>query len=130
MAEPAKLVFLETPSNAILKIVDIESVAMLSHEAGALVIVDNLFASPLYQKRLALGAHIVIYSTTKHVDSQGRLISGAVLGKRSFVEHVFLPFYRQTGASIRAFNGWVMLKSLETLALRVAAQSETVVKNC
>ena len=94
LAEPAKLVFLETPSNAILKIVDIESVAMLSHEAGVLVIVDDFFASPLYQKRLAFGADIVIYSTTKHADSQSRLISGAVLGKRSFVEDVFLPFYQ------------------------------------
>jgi O-succinylhomoserine sulfhydrylase len=119
LAEPAKLV---------LDLVDIKAVATLAHKAGALVMVDNVFASPLYQKPLALGADIVIYSTTKHIDGQGRLLGGAVLGKRSFVEDVFLPFYRQTGAAISAFNAWVMLKSLETLPLRVAAQSETAAK--
>jgi len=128
LAEPAKLVFLESPSNPVLDLVDIKAVATLAHKAGALVMVDNVFASPLYQKPLALGADIVIYSTTKHIDGQGRLLGGAVLGKRSFVEDVFLPFYRQTGAAISAFNAWVMLKSLETLPLRVAAQSETAAK--
>ena len=128
LAEPAKLVFLETPSNPVLDLVDIKAVARLAHKAGALVMVDNVFASPLYQKPLALGADIVIYSATKHIDGQGRLLGGAVLGKRSFVEDVFLPFYRQTGAAISAFNAWVMLKSLETLPLRVAAQSETAAK--
>ena len=128
LAEPAKLVFLESPSNPVLDLVDIKAVATLAHQAGALVMVDNVFASPLYQKPLALGADIVIYSTTKHIDGQGRLLGGAVLGKRSFVEEVFLPFYRQTGAAISAFNAWVMLKSLETLPLRVAAQSETATK--
>jgi O-succinylhomoserine sulfhydrylase len=128
LAEPAKLVFLESPSNPVLDLVDIKAVATLAHKAGALVMVDNVFASPLYQKPLALGADIVIYSTTKHIDGQGRLLGGAVLGKRCFVEDVFLPFYRQTGAAISAFNAWVMLKSLETLPLRVAAQSETAAK--
>ena len=128
LAEPAKLVFLESPSNPVLDLVDIKAVATLADKAGALVMVDNVFASPLYQKPLALGADIVIYSTTKHIDGQGRLLGGAVLGKRSFVEDVFLPFYRQTGAAISAFNAWVMLKSLETLPFRVAAQSETAAK--
>lgn len=90
--------------------------------------VDNVFASPLYQKPLALGADIVIYSTTKHIDGQGRLLGGAVLGSRDFVEDVFLPFYRQTGAAISAFNAWVMVKALETLPLRVAAQSQNAAK--
>ena len=128
LAEPAKLVFLESPSNPILDLVDINAVATLAHRAGALVMVDNVFASPLYQKPLALGADIVIYSATKHIDGQGRLLGGAVLGRRSFIEGVFLPFYRQTGATISAFNAWVMLKSLETLPLRVTAQSNTAAK--
>ena len=128
LAEPAKLVFLESPSNPILDLVDINAVATLAHRAGALVMVDNVFASPLYQKPLALGADIVIYSATKHIDGQGRLLGGAVLGRRSYIEGVFLPFYRQTGATISAFNAWVMLKSLETLPLRVTAQSNTAAK--
>ena len=86
LAEPTELVFLETPSNPILDVVDIKAVATLAHNAGALVLVDNVFASPLYQKPLALGADIVIYSTTKHIDGQGRLLGAAVLSKRSFVE--------------------------------------------
>jgi O-succinylhomoserine sulfhydrylase len=89
--------FLESPSNPVLELVDIAAVCDLAHDAGALVLVDNVFASPLYQKPLELGADIVIYSTTKHIDGQGRLLGGAVLGKASFVEDVFLPFYRQTG---------------------------------
>ena len=121
---PVKLVFLESPSNPVLELVDIAAVCDLAHDAGALVLVDNVFASPLYQRPLELGADIVIYSTTKHIDGQGRLLGGAVLGKASFVEDVFFPFYRQTGAAISAFNAWVMLKSLETLPLRVAAQTE------
>ena len=124
LATPAKLVFLESPSNPVLELVDIAAVCDLAHDAGALVLVDNVFASPLYQRPLELGADIVIYSTTKHIDGQGRLLGGAVLGKASFIEDVFLPFYRQTGATISAFNAWVMLKSLETLPLRVAAQTE------
>ena len=121
---PVKLIFLESPSNPVLELVDIAAVCDLAHDAGALVLVDNVFASPLYQRPLELGADIVIYSTTKHIDGQGRLLGGAVLGKASFVEDVFLPFYRQTGAAISAFNAWVMLKSLETLPLRVTAQTE------
>ena len=120
---PAKLVFLESPSNPVLELVDIKAVAELAHAAGAMVMVDNVFASPIYQKPLELGADIVIYSTTKHIDGQGRLLGGAVLGKTAFVEDVFLPFYRQTGAAMSAFNAWVMLKSLETLPLRVDAQT-------
>ena len=128
LSQTAKLVFLESPSNPVLELVDIAAVSKLAHKAGALVMVDNVFASPLYQKPLALGADIVIYSTTKHIDGQGRLLGGAVLGSRDFVEDVFLPFYRQTGAAISAFNAWVMVKALETLPLRVAAQSQNAAK--
>ena len=128
LSQPAKIVFLESPSNPVLELVDIVAVSELAHKAGALVIVDNVFASPLYQKPLALGADIVIYSTTKHIDGQGRLLGGAVLGSRDFVDDVFLPFYRQTGAAMSAFNAWVMVKALETLPLRVAAQSQNAAK--
>ena len=125
LSQPAKLVFFETPSNPVLHLVDIEAVSLLAHAAGAKVIVDNVFATPLFQSPLALGADIVVYSTTKHIDGQGRLLGGAVLGKTDFIEEVFLPFYRQTGAAMSAFNAWVMLKSLETLALRVEMQTRT-----
>ena len=125
LSQPAKLVFFETPSNPVLHLVDIEAVSLLAHVAGAKVIVDNVFATPLFQSPLALGADIVVYSTTKHIDGQGRLLGGAVLGKTDFIEEVFLPFYRQTGAAMSAFNAWVMLKSLETLALRVEMQTRT-----
>ena len=128
LAEPAKLVLLESPSNPVLDLIDIKAVVILAHKAGSLVMVDNVFALPLYQKPLALGADIVIYPITKHIDGQGRLLGGAVLGKRGFVEDVFLPFYRQTRAAIGVFDAWVILKSLETLPLRVAAQSETAAK--
>lgn len=128
LSQPAKLVFLESPSNPVLELVDIAAVSKLAHKAGALLMVDNVFASPLYQKPLALGADIVIYSTTKHIDGQGRLLGGAVLGSSDFVEDVFLPFYRQTGAAISAFTAWVMVKALETLPLRVAAQSQNAAK--
>jgi len=125
---PAKLVFLESPSNPVLELVDIAAVAKLAHAAGAQVLVDNVFASPIYQRPLELGADVVIYSATKHIDGQGRLLGGAVLGRRDFIEDVFLPFYRQTGATISAFNAWVMLKSLETLPLRVDAQTANAAK--
>lgn len=125
LSRPAQLVFLESPSNPVLHLVDIRAVSALAHAAGAKVIVDNVFATPVFQSPLALGADIVTYSTTKHIDGQGRLLGGAVLGTTAFVEEVFMPFYRQTGAAMSPFNAWVMLKSLETLALRVEAQTRT-----
>ena len=123
LATPTKLVFFETPSNPLLELVDIAAVSKLAHEAGARVVVDNVFATALKQRPLENGADIVIYSTTKHIDGQGRLMGGAVLGSRKFIDDVLLPFYRQTGAAMSAFNAWVMLKSLETFALRYDAQS-------
>jgi O-succinylhomoserine sulfhydrylase len=123
LAKPAKLVFMESPSNPVLQLVDIAAVSALAHKAGAKVIVDNVFATPIYQSPLELGADIVTYSTTKHLDGQGRLLGGAVLADKTFIEEVFQPFYRQTGASMSAFNAWVLVKSLETLRLRVDAMS-------
>lgn len=124
LSRPCKLVFIESPSNPLLQLVDIEAVAMLCKSAGAKLVVDNVFATPLYQSPLALGADIITYSTTKHIDGQGRLLGGAVLADKAFIDDIFMPFYRQTGASMSAFNAWVMLKSLETLPLRVEAQSK------
>jgi O-succinylhomoserine sulfhydrylase len=123
LATPTKQVFFETPSNPLLELVDIAAVSKLAHDAGARVVVDNVFATALKQRPLENGADIVIYSTTKHIDGQGRLMGGAVLGSRKFIDDVLLPFYRQTGAAMSAFNAWVMLKSLETFVLRYDAQS-------
>lgn len=125
LSKPTKLIFFETPSNPLLHMVDLPAVAKLAHEAGARVIVDNVFASPLYQKPLQWGADIVCYSATKHIDGQGRVMGGLVLGSQRFIDDELMPFYRQTGAVISPFNAWVLLKSLETLPLRMAAQSQS-----
>lgn len=119
---PTKMVFFESPSNPLLELVDVAAVSEMAHAAGAMVVVDNVFATALHQRPLELGADAVIYSATKHIDGQGRLMGGAVLGDQAFIKDVFTPFYRQTGAAISAFNAWVMLKSLETLSLRIEAQ--------
>ncbi|GAB5470976.1 MAG: O-succinylhomoserine sulfhydrylase [Rhodospirillales bacterium] len=122
---PAKAVFLESPSNPMLEVVDIATVAALARPAGARVVVDNVFATPLYQRPLDLGADIVVYSATKHIDGQGRCLGGAVLGSAAFMAEHFIPFYRHTGPSLSPFNAWVMAKSLETLELRVERQSNS-----
>ena len=124
---PTKIVFLETPSNPLLQIIDLEFVCDLAKKVGACVIVDNVFATPLYQRPIELGADIVTYSATKHIDGQGRLLAGAVLANSEFMTEQFLPFYRQTGPTISAFNAWIMLKSLETLAVRVERQAQNAV---
>jgi len=121
LARPAALVLLETPSNPMLEIVDMKAVCDLAHKAGAIVVVDNVFATPLLQKPMHFGADVVVYSTTKHFDGQGRVLGGAVLGSRKWVEDVLQPFIRNTGPSISPFNAWVVLKGLETLHLRVPA---------
>jgi O-succinylhomoserine sulfhydrylase len=123
LSEPAQLVLLETPSNPMLEIIDLAAVAGLAHRAGALVVVDNVFATPLLQKPLALGADIVVYSATKHLDGQGRVLGGAVLGSKSWIENVLQPFIRNTGPALSPFNAWVLIKGMETLALRVEAAS-------
>lgn len=115
----AKAVFLETPSNPGLEIIDLAAVSDLAHAAGALVIVDNVFASPVLQKPLEFGADVVVYSATKHIDGQGRTLGGAVLGSKEYVNDVLLPFNRHTGPSLSPFNAWVLAKGLETIRLRV-----------
>jgi len=119
LAEPVKAVFVETPSNPTLDLVDLSAVAELTHRAGGLLIVDNVFATPILQKPLALGADIVVYSGTKHIDGQGRSLGGAILGSRSFIGTDLSPFLRHTGPALSPFNAWIMVKGLETLSLRV-----------
>jgi O-succinylhomoserine sulfhydrylase len=121
LSQPTALVLLETPSNPMLELVDLPAVAELAHQAGAIVVVDNVFATPLLQQPLKLGADVVVYSCTKHMDGQGRVLGGAVLGTKKWVEEVLQPFTRNTGPALSPFNAWVILKGLETLHLRVAA---------
>jgi O-succinylhomoserine sulfhydrylase len=123
LSEPTALVLLETPSNPMLDIVDLRAVADLAHAAGAIVVVDNVFATPLLQRPLEFGADVVVYSATKHMDGQGRVLGGAVLGRKKWMEEVFQPYFRNAGPALSPFNAWVILKGLETMALRVAAQS-------
>jgi len=125
---PCKIVFLETPSNPTLQLVDLAKVSELAHQAGARVVVDNVFATPILQRPLLFGADIICYSATKHIDGQGRVLGGFVLGSEGFIKNELMPFYRQTGATISSFNAWVLLKSLETLPLRVDAQTKTAHK--
>ena len=125
LSQPTALVLLESPSNPMLDIVDLRAVSALAHAAGAVVVVDNVFATPLLQKPLELGADVVVYSTTKHMDGQGRVLGGAVLASQKWIEEVFQPFFRNTGPSLSPFNAWVILKGLETMHLRVKAQSES-----
>jgi O-succinylhomoserine sulfhydrylase len=117
-----KAVFFETPANPTLELVDIDAVAKIAHDAGALVFIDNVFATPLLQKPLKHGADVVMYSTTKHIDGQGRCLGGAVLCSEKFLKDHLHTFLRQTGPSISPFNAWVMLKGLETLPIRIKAQ--------
>ncbi|MGB2000836.1 MAG: O-succinylhomoserine sulfhydrylase [Candidatus Puniceispirillaceae bacterium] len=123
LSTPAKVVFFESPSNPMLDLVDIGAVAEMAHAAGAKVIIDNVFATPIAQRPMELGADIVIYSATKHIDGQGRVLGGAVLASEDFITERMLKFYRQTGPTISPFNAWVLLKSLETLSLRVDRQA-------
>lgn len=122
---PTNAVFLESPSNPGLQIVDVHAVAELAHAVGALVIVDNVFATPILQRPLELGADVVVYSATKHIDGQGRVLGGAVLGTQAFVDDHLMPFLRHTGPSMSPFNAWTLVKGLETLRLRVDASCAT-----
>ncbi|HMT14252.1 MAG TPA: O-succinylhomoserine sulfhydrylase [Aestuariivirga sp.] len=115
--------FLETPSNPGLEIFDIKAVAEIAHAAGATVVVDNIFATPILQRPLALGADIIVYSGTKHMDGQGRVLGGAIVSSTKFKEDLLKPFLRHTGPSLSPFNAWVLLKGMETMKLRVEAQS-------
>ena len=119
-----KLFFLESPANPTLEIIDLRAVADIAHNAGALLIVDNVFATPVLQRPLELGADIVCYSTTKHIDGQGRCLGGIVLCDKKFDEDHLYPYYRHTGCAMAPFNAWVMLKGLETMGLRVNAMCD------
>ena len=124
LTKPTKAVFIETPSNPLLEIVDIQYVSDLAHQVGATVIVDNVMASPVLQKPLELGADVVMYSATKHIDGQGRVLAGALLGSFSYIYEKLIPFTRHTGPTLSAFNAWVLVKSLETMEMRVTRMSE------
>ena len=123
-----KLFFFETPSNPTLELVDIAAVSKIAHEIGAIVVVDNVFATPLLQRPLQHGADVVVYSATKHIDGQGRCLGGAILGSKDYVTNHLQEYLRQTGPTMSPFNAWVMLKGLETLPLRVRAQVETAAR--
>ncbi|TAN50770.1 MAG: aminotransferase class I/II-fold pyridoxal phosphate-dependent enzyme, partial [Rhodospirillales bacterium] len=125
LSKPAKAVFVETPSNPSLELVDLSAVAPLCKKAEARLIVDNVFATPLFQKPLQWGADIVVYSATKHIDGQGRCLGGAVLGCADFIKTELAPFLRHTGPALSPFNAWTLAKGLETLSLRVNRQAET-----
>ena len=125
LATPAQAVFLESPTNPQLEIVDVQAVADLAHGAGAAVVVDNVFATPLLQRPLKLGADVAVYSATKHIDGQGRCLGGAILGSKDYCTEALSPFVRHTGPSMSPFNAWVLLKGLETLAVRVERQCRT-----
>jgi len=125
LSKPTKAVFIETPSNPLMDIVDIKMVSELAHKVGATVIVDNVMASPVYQKPIELGADVVMYSATKHIDGQGRILGGAILGNQDYLQNHLSQFIRHTGPNLSAFNAWILLKSLETLSMRVNRMSES-----
>ncbi len=123
--QPSQAVFIESPSNPNLGVVDLKAVSKLARKSGAKVIIDNVFATPILQKPLELGADVVVYSATKHIDGQGRCLGGAVLtNDDQWGNDKLVPFLRNTGPAISPFNAWVMLKGLETLELRVAQMGE------
>jgi O-succinylhomoserine sulfhydrylase len=119
LSTPAQAVLFESPSNPMLDIVDVKAVCDLAHKAGATVVVDNAFATPILQRPLEFGADVVVHSATKYIDGQGRVLGGAVLGSKSFIIDKLQPIIRNTGPSLSPFNAWVLVKGLETLGLRV-----------
>src|SRR5450631_4070293 len=125
MRPNTKSCFLESPTNPTLDVLDIGAIAEIAHAAGARLIVDNVFATPIWQSPLELGADVVVYSATKHIDGQGRCLGGIILSSEAFIAEHIHNFMRQTGPSMSPFNAWVLLKGLETLAVRVRAQTET-----
>ncbi len=123
-----RAVFFESMSNPTLEVVDIEGVASLAHAAGALVVVDNVFATPVFSKAVQQGADVVVYSSTKHIDGAGRCLGGVICGTRHFVREVAEPYLKHTGAAISPFNAWIMLNGLTTMDLRVRAQTQTALE--
>ena len=128
MRKNTRSCFLESPTNPTLDVLDIPAIAEIAHAAGARLIVDNVFATPLWQSPLKLGADVVVYSATKHIDGQGRCLGGMILSSEAFITEQLHNFMRQTGPSLSPFNAWVLLKGLETLSVRVRAQTETAAK--
>ncbi len=125
MRPNTKVAFLEALSNPTLEIIDIAGVSKIAHAAGATVVVDNVFATPVFQRSLELGADVVIYSATKHIDGQGRCLGGVVLGTKEYIRKTFEPFNKHTGPAMSPFTAWVMLKGLETIVIRCEAQART-----
>lgn len=128
LSTPAKVVFFETPSNPMQELVDIERVSHLAHAAGATVVLDNVFATPLLQKGGDFGADVIVYSATKHIDGQGRVLGGAILGTEDFINKQIQELMRHTGPSISPFNAWVLTKGLETMNLRVRQMTESALQ--
>ncbi|WP_315098592.1 O-succinylhomoserine sulfhydrylase [uncultured Cellulomonas sp.] len=128
LSTPADVVFFETPSNPMQDLVDVAAVSRLAHAAGAVVVVDNVFATPVLSRPLELGADVVVYSATKHIDGQGRVLGGAILGSDEYIHGPVQTLVRNTGPSLSAFNAWVLLKGLETLSLRVRHQTASALR--
>jgi O-succinylhomoserine sulfhydrylase len=129
MRPNTKVVLIETPANPLLEVTDIEAVAKIAHAAGAVVVVDNVFATPIFQKPLVLGADVVVYSATKHIDGQGRVLGGAILANDTeLFDKSYRDLLRHTGPALSPFNAWILQKGIETLELRVRRQTETAAK--
>jgi O-succinylhomoserine sulfhydrylase len=128
LSQPTKVVFIESPSNPMMQIVDIRMVSDLAHKVRATVIVDNVLASPVLQKPLELGADVVMYSTTKHIDGQGRVLGGVICGRKDYIHGVLRQFTRHTGPTMGAFEAWVLTKSLETMSMRVERMSSSALE--
>ncbi len=128
MRPNTKTCFLESPTNPTLDVLDIGAIAEIAHKGGARLVVDNVFATPIWQSPLTLGADVVVYSATKHIDGQGRCLGGVILSSEQFIQEHIHNFLRQTGPSMSPFNAWVLLKGLETLAIRVKQQTETAAR--
>ena len=128
LSQPTKVVFIESPSNPMMQIVDIRMVSDLAHKAGAIVIVDNVLASPVLQKPIELGADVVMYSATKHIDGQGRVLGGVICGRKDYIHGVLRQFTRHTGPTMGAFEAWVLTKSLETMSMRVERMSSSALE--
>ncbi|MCB2095609.1 MAG: O-succinylhomoserine sulfhydrylase [Rhodobacteraceae bacterium] len=128
MRSETRAVFLESVSNPTLEVIDVQSVCEIAHAKGALVIVDNVFATPIFSRAVALGADIVVYSATKHIDGSGRCLGGVVCGSKAYIRKVLEPYLKHTGAALSPFNAWVLLKGLETLDLRVRQQAASALR--
>lgn len=123
-----KAVFFESMSNPTLEVIDVAAVAEIAHAVGATVVVDNVFSTPVFSDAIAQGADVVVYSATKHIDGQGRVLGGVILGTRDFIRGTVEPYMKHTGGSLSPFNAWTLLKGLETISLRVNAQAETALQ--